>query len=236
MSQEAQEHPADVQKLIEDFQRSEGHYRFARWTVTFLVIATVVAHIYGLWGVIRDFRDNRTGEFAEALCAEAVIMAPAITEDASVMAERLYPHYAEAFQTTFERDWPKIQAQAHQEMELLDAHAQSQWPAITNGLMQIFLSSEDILAEELGTIMPPDDANRILDAYGEALLAEYETLIEEDLREHSELADEIGVLLEQLVATEPDIQHPVDMQSTIGMMLELVGTELQKDIDSGEDL
>ena len=46
-------------------------------------------------------------------------------------------------------------------------------------------------------------------------------------RPHIEVAQEIGVKLEKIVATVPDIQPPVDMKETLGILLELAGVELQ---------
>jgi hypothetical protein len=217
-----------AQELIAAYQLSEKRRAQARRSVTLVILGVIAIYVSLLWGTIRDFKVNHMSEFTAALGVEAVGLAPQVTADMRAMVNRLYPHYVSTFQMMFERDWPKIQAQGLKEMNALDEHARSRWPQIETEINNLVLTSEDVARDELGKFVSEADVQTIAIAYGEAIKGKVDVVLTTTLKDHVNVSKQIGENLEKMCATEPDIVKPIDMKTTLGMMLEVAGIEIQK--------
>lgn len=216
------------QELIAAYRQTGKNRALARRCITLLILGVILVHIGLLWAIIRDFRYNRMPEFVAAMSTEMANISPKFIDDVRDMVNRLYPHYVSVFQKMFERDWPKIKEITLEEMRLLDAHAQKSFPEIEKGIVEVVLTSEETLQEELNKFVSPAEVEETAVAYGKALQKKYDTFLSITFREHVNVSKEIGGNLEKIIAMEPDITQPVDMQEALGILLELVGTELQK--------
>ncbi len=218
-------------ELMAAYKRSEKQRAVTRRIVTLLLLAVIGTFIWQMWRTIRDFTDNRLPDFAAALGQEAVFLAPGATDKLRETANRIYPVYVAAFQRMIERDTPKLRAQATVEMGKLDAYAQQRWPALQENILDTLSSTTNIIADKLNTMIPAQDVDRVILAYGEAIHGQYGKTIVDPFQEHVELVEDIGRLLHELPSKEPDIAPPVKLQPALGMMLNLIGSELQKNIE-----
>ncbi|NQT94721.1 MAG: hypothetical protein HQ559_18335 [Lentisphaerae bacterium] len=144
------------------------------------------------------------------------------------MLNRLYPVYVESFQDVMERDWDKIRDEALRQTEQLDAYAKERWPLIQDEIAALAISAESSCREEFSPYLSDAEARNVCMAYGEALENKSEEILLERFSDHFEVAGNIGMNLELLLKTEPDIQTAPDMTEILGVMLELAGIELQK--------
>lgn len=213
--------------LVTAYEQSKRARSQARRSITLLILGVVIVYISLMWRAIVNFEAHRMPEFGAALSVEAGQLAPRVTRDLKVMAERLYPLYVDAFQKMFERDWPRMKEQGLKEMGLLQSHAYSRWPKIQSALMDVVTTAEVSTRKELAAIVDERDLEKISVAYGEALNSQLESLLKTTLKEHVEVAEKIGDNLIKITATEPDIKPPIDLRYNLGMMLELIGTEMQ---------
>jgi len=227
MDQDPKSASGDVEERTALCRRIEEQRTVVRRSISLLIVGVIAIGVCAIWATVTDFRYHRLTEFTAALNAEAARISPSLVRDARGMVNRLYPHYVTCFAEMFERDWDKMRTEAHTQIEMLDAYAQSKWPEIEKALLDVVLTSQDVLQEELHKVLPAAEARQIKLAYGEALEAKRDEIMSGRYRPHIEVAREIGVKLEQIVATEPDIQPPVDMKETLGILLELAGVELQ---------
>ena len=218
---------ADAQELIAAWRRAEKSRAVARRSVTLVVLGVIAVYGCLIWTVIQDFRTRRLPEFTAALSMEAGNLAPGLVADSRAIVNRVYPVYVQAFQNMFERDMDKMKDLVSSEMSTLNAYAQSKWPDIERETMNVVIASEEVVLEELGRFMTPAEAKRTTEAYSAALGTKYEALLSTTLKEHANIASEIGENLDRIAATEPDIQKPVSMNCAVGMLLERAGTGLQ---------
>ena len=218
---------ASTQALIETYQSGTRKRRRARRCITWLILGVVAAFGLGLRSIILDFTGRRAPDFRAALGDEAGRLAPRLGADLGAMSQRLYPVYAASFQSAFTRQGPEMQRLGLEEMRKLDAHAQACWPRIEAGLSDVVSNAESTAQTEMARFVTPQEAEGISVAYGAALQERLDTLMSTTLKQHVAVASEIGTNLSLLVATEPDIRSPVNMQNTLGMLLELTGVEMQ---------
>jgi len=214
--------------LIERLRRAEGKRAEARRSTALLIIGIVAIFVSLLYTTIIAF-PNRLPEFAAALNREFATIAPEAGEQVRNMMNRLYPHYTDAFTRVFERDMDKLQAEAMDHMAQLDSHAQERWPLVEQSIIELVVSTENCLRDELAAFLPQEEADRLCMAYSEALMTESDTFFKRRFEEHAKIAEDIGITLAEIAQTEPDIQRPQDMKDTLGAMLELAGLEMQKD-------
>ena len=155
-------------------------------------------------------------------------MAPKVADEMQAMMNRLYPRYVEAFQTMFERDMDKMQAECIAQMELIEAHARERWPDVEKGLGSFVFSVEETCKAELGQYVTAGDVETVRVSCGKALHERYEQLLAQRLRDHVAVAREIGENLDRMLAAEPDISRPIAITDALGVTLELAGLELQQ--------
>ena len=214
--------------LVATCRESEKARAFARRCVTLIILGVIIVHAGILFATVKDFQSNRVPEFWGAVSVEAANMSPQLVLDVRDMANRLYPHYVLVFQKMFERDLPTIQAKAEEEFGLLDAYGKERWPDIEQGIVDLMLTSEEVVRKELEKYVTPEEARDIAAQYAAAAGTKFEDILSNALSGHSEVAREIGENLEKMIETEPDIEQPVDMAEALGILLELAGTEMQK--------
>jgi len=218
------------EELIDAWRKAERGRVVARRSVVLLIIVVIAVHVWLLCGVFTDFRDNKIPEFTEEITSEGARICSQLAPDLTDMANRLYPYCVSAFQKRMEKDWPVVRSLALSEMDKLSDHADKRWPDIEDGIVDVLSVSESAIEEELAAILGPEEAGKVASAYDEALKEEYPVVFSGALKEHIALAEGIGTKLERMLDAEPDIQPEIDMQEALGVMLELIGTELQKGI------
>jgi len=216
------------QELVERLRAAQQKRAAAARSITLMLLGTVVVYVFLIWNSVLDFRRHRLPEFTAALNEEASHLAPKVADEMQGMMNRLYPRYVDAFQTMFERDMDKMQAECIAQMELLEAHARERWPDVQEELGSFVFSVEETCKAELGRYVAGGDAEAVCVSAGKALHEQYEQLLAQRLRDHVAVAREIGENLEKMLAAEPDISHPIAMTDALGVTLELAGLELQQ--------
>jgi len=217
-----------VKQLIAAFERSEKRNAQARHCITLMILGVILIHALLIWAVIKDFRHQKLPEFTAAMGVELGRMTPQLRADLTKIAERTYPLYIDACEKMFERDLPEMEKALNDELTALDEHAKERWPDIEAGVADILITAEEVIMDELSDILTPSDVDAIKAGYGAALLAKYDSLLRTHLANHAEIASEIGFNLNAIAESEPGIIPPVDLRATLGIMLELVGSELQQ--------
>lgn len=217
----------DAQVLIDAYQQSVRKRGAARRMITLLILSVVAVFGILLGSAFAHFRNSQMGAFRSALGAEVGQLAPRVGVELGGMAQRLYPVYVSSFEQMFAKQGPVMQQRGMEEMKTLDAYAQARWPRIEAGLTAVITNSEGAVQQELGRFLAPSQAQDISLAYGQALQGQLDTVLATELKEHVAIASMIGTNLTQILATEPDIKPPVDMQATLGILLELTGHDLQ---------
>jgi len=215
-------------EIIATYRAAERAQARARRSVTLIVIGVIAIHAGILVSTAVEFSNHRLPEFAAALSTEAANLTPRLVGDMRGLVNRLYPHYQEVFQQMFERDWATIEAKAQEEMRQLDQYAQQEWPKIEAGIVDVALTSEEVLQEELSRYISQEDARRIGVAYGVALEGKYNELLTSTFRDHVNVSREIGENLQRLMEAEPTLDESVSIHEATGLMLELMGVEMQK--------
>lgn len=215
------------QELMAAWRDSDRSRAFAHRCVTLIIIGVVAVHIGFMWVAVHDFYRLKTPEFAAEVSVQMAEISPMFVDELRGMVNRLYPRYVSVFEQMFERDYVVLRDTAKAEMRLLDEYAQKRWPDIENGIHDIVITAEEVALEEMGRFVTAPEAEEISAAYGAALQKKYDDVLTVRLRQHVALCEEIGANLEKLSATEPDIQPPIKLRSALGMMLELMGIELQ---------
>jgi hypothetical protein len=219
---------AEITALIEAHRSAERSRATARRSISLLIVGVIVIHLGLLWSALTDFRSRDFPEFLGAVGGELANISPRLVSDVQDMVNRLYPHYVHVFSQMFERDYPRMADTAHAELSKLDAYAQEKWPLIEGGIVDLTLTSEDVVREEMSNILSDDEVQRISAAYGAAIHNRFNEVLTTTLKEHVDLSREIGLNLDRMVATEPDLAQPVSMQEALGILLELAGSELQQ--------
>lgn len=218
----------EAKKLIATLRRLEKNRALARRCVSLLLLGVIAVNICLLWSAIMDFKNNRLPEFVSAMGTEMTYISPKFADDLTHMFNRLYPRYIAAFQKTFERDGPVIKEKADEEMRKLQDYAFKRLPNLEAGILDVRSASEHMVREEMSKFVTPEEAEQISEAYGKALQDKYNEILSTTLNEHVKVAEQIGDNLQEMIATEPDIKQPIEMQEALGILLELSGVELQK--------
>ncbi|GHB99190.1 hypothetical protein [Cerasicoccus arenae] len=215
-----------VDRLIEELQAAQRDRRNARNIMTALIAIVVVVFIFLGLQEINKFQEEELGEFATALSEEAGQLAPVIAKDLGEAFDRLVPVYEEAFVEVFKENEEEYYAILSDEYISLQQHAQGAWPKIEEAMAQLVVEQEETASAELMKFIPRDKLANLSVYYNEALQKYLSHYMEGKFAVNMEVSQDIINKLNQIAEEEDDLT-PGDVKYTLGLLLELVGLEIQ---------
>lgn len=216
-----------VDRLIEELQAAQRDRRNARNIMTALVLIVVVVFIFLGIQEVNKFQEEELDDFAVALSEEAGQMAPVIAKDIGDAFNRLAPVYEQAFVDVFEENEERYYAVLSDEYIGLQQHAQAAWPKIEEGLAELVVAQEETASKELSKYIPRDKLANLSVHYNQALENYLANYMEGKFAVNLEVSQDIINKLSQ-IAEEEDSLKPNDVKYTLGLMLELLGLEIQE--------
>lgn len=215
-----------MDRLIEELQAAQRDRRNARNIMTALIAIVVVVFVILGYKEVARFQEEELEVFAEALSIEAADLAPEIADDIGAAFDRLAPIYEQAFVDTFQENEEQYYELLSDEYIGLQQHAQAAWPKIEEALAQLVVDTEQTASTELAKFIPRDKLANLSIYYNQALenyLAEYmEGKFAVNLEVSQDIVNKLSV-----IAEEEEHLKPKDVKYTMGLLLELLGLEIQ---------
>lgn len=215
-----------VDRLIEELQAAQRDRRNARNIMTALIAIVVVVFVFLGYQEVSRFQEEELEVFAQALSDEAVDLAPDIADDLGAAFDRLAPVYEEAFVEVFNENEEEYYALLSDEYIGLQQHAQAAWPKIEEALAQLVVDQEETASKELQKFIPRDKLANLSVYYNQALEKYLSEYMEGKFAVNLEVSQDIINKLNQIAEEEQDLK-PDDVKYTLGLMLELLGLEIQ---------
>ncbi len=222
------------EQLIAAYRETIRQRTVARTCVSLAVLGVVVIYVFMIWNTVMQFKNERLPDFARALGVQFASLTPKMTAQVGGMVERLYPEIQAAVHQKASQNWPAIEGELHNQMLLLAKFAESRWPLIQQGIVQLIQLQRAAVHKELKDILDEDDAESISEAYGAALQKKYEDIVAMTLGSYGDVlvknAKEIGNVLNAMADKESKVRNPKEMQEILGILLELAGVHLQQNL------
>ena len=144
------------------------------------------------------------------------------------MVDRLAPVYVESFTTVLERDEEAYEKALTHELAMLEAYAQQEaWPEIEKALAKLVAEQEMALSTALDGMLDREQLEELSIAYRFALQDYLKEFYAEEFAEQDALAEEIISKL-QVIAETDTSNVPTDTRYLLGMLVELLGLEIQE--------
>jgi len=215
-----------VDRLIEELQAAQRDRRNARNIMSALIAIVVVVFVFLGYQEVAKFQDEELEVFADALSVEAADLAPQIADDIGNAFDRLAPIYEDAFVVTFNRDEEKYYEVLSEQYIELQQHAQQSWPKIEEAMAQLVVDQELTASQELEKFIPREKLANLSVFYNEALESYLSEYMEGKFAVNLDVSEDIINKL-SIIAEEEQTLKPDDVKYTLGMMLELLGLEIQ---------
>lgn len=215
-----------VDRLIGQLRQAQKARRAARNWMTALVAVIVLVFILLGVNAVKSFQKDEIDDFGIALGEEAADLTPLLLEEVNAAANRLLPAYEKAFIDEFTESQMAYVGVLQDEYVLLDQYAQQQWPKIEEGIAKFVVAQEDTAREALSQYVPEDKLVDLSEEYATAMQTYMEHFFEEHYTDKVIVAENIMEKLHQIAENEPDLP-PENSQYVIGMLLELLGLEMQ---------
>jgi len=213
-------------RLIDELQAAQRDRRNARNVMTAVIAAVVVVYVFLGIKEVNDFQDEELDEFGSALAIEITDLAPQIGEDLGEAFNRLGPVYQEAFVKVFQRDEERYYEVLSDEYIDLQRHAHGAWPKIEEALATLVIEQEDNAREELSRVLDEDMLTEMSIHYNRALEEYLTQYFEGKFAINLDVSEAIIDKLTKIAESENEL-NPTDSQYTLGLMLELLGLEMQ---------
>lgn len=215
-----------LDELIADYERARDSRNRARYVITAIILIIVLAYVLLAYLEVKHFKEYQTPEFGSALASEASDMAPMVLDELNASVNRLIPLYETTFYDTIDKNQEKLIGVLLDEYQLLQTHAQSQWPEIEKALAQLVLEQEENARTSLGEYVPEDKLVDLSETYQAALTAYLNQFFEKEFGDDMQIAEDIVTKLQVLSDTQTDVT-PADTQFILGMIIELLGMQMQ---------
>ena len=220
---------ATLQELIDALKEAQQERRHARnWISVLLLVIVAVFGYLGYEAVVGFQSEENMETFGTALQAELEEdLQPILSRELSGMAERVVPAFQDAFSRVVERDAPAYEEMVTTELVALEDHALDAWPLIQEGIAEMVAQQEMTTREALEAYIEPEELRRINAAYSVEVNDAIERMVERNFGTEAILAEDIMMKLELLAEEEP-APGLDDPQFILGMFIELLGYEMQR--------
>jgi len=213
-------------RLIDELQAAQRDRRNARNVMTALIAVVVVVFVFLGFQEVSEFQDEELEVFGEALSYEIAELAPEIGDDLREAFDRLGPVYEDAFVKVFNRDEEEYYEVLSDEYIGLQQHAQQAWPRFEEALAELVIEQEETARTELNRIVDREKLADISFYYNEALEEYLTEYFEGKFAVNLDVSESIINKLTRIAEEEREM-NPSDSKYTLGLMLELLGLEMQ---------
>ncbi len=222
-------------QIIENYQNAIKNRKIAKSTITLTIILIVVAYLYLIWKTVTDFREYQLPEFSATLSAEAADFMPIVVDKVKVMTDRLIPVYVSSFAKTYARDEEKYSQILVEEFDALEKKSTESWEKMEEAIAQMTLDQEIAASEALESIIGSRNISLISESYRQALQNKLEKTFSEHFEGHIKSSEQLFKKLQLIAESEPDLQ-PNDSQYFFGMLMELLGLQMQNYENDAENI
>lgn len=216
--------------LIARYHEAAQHRNIARRTIALIILMIVVVYIFLFYTTVVSFRERQLPEFAATLNDELTAYFPQVGEMVTDSFDRVAPRYVEAFARVYERDQELYLQLLSDEFQDLELYAKSQRPFIEEAIAQLVVDQEMTANSALRDIFDEIDLVHMSNDYKVALEIKLEKLFENHLTAHLQEGERIITKLTKLAESDPSEGLTSD-QITLGMVVELLGLEMQAEGD-----
>lgn len=223
--------PTASEKLIEAYREASQRRSTARRTVTLALICIVVLFGVMIWNEINTFRYHGIPVFSATLSAEATEYMPVVSERVAAMTDKVVNEYINAFSKVYTRDQDKYVQVLSDEFTALDTYSRNAWPAIEEQIAQLVIGQENATREALRGVLTEDDIGEVSMAYRLSMENYLTVMFETEFADQIQVGDQILNNLTDIAMTEPNAEVS-DSQYILGMLMELLGLEMQDASDA----
>lgn len=223
-----EEKPAtlSLDELIAKYERSRDDRNRIRFVITATITAIVLLFIFYGYLEVDNFASNQIPEFGAALANEASAIAPTIAEDLNSSVTALLPVFNQAFYQTIDENQGKMVDILLNEYQSLHHYAQEKWPAMEKAIAEMVLAQEENARQCLSQHVAAEKLAGIGAAYNQAISEYMSDFFQKRFGEDIVVAEEIVAKLQLLSDSEPNMA-PADAQFILGMLIELLGMQMQ---------
>lgn len=212
---------------IRRFLDAQTRLNKTRLRISLFIMLIFAVYLTLIYKTFADFRDNRLPEFSAELSTEAAQFMPRVTNDVRAMTDRLVPFYINTFSAQFANDEEIFSAVIVEEFDQLESFSAQSWIKIEEALAQLVVEQEEAATAALSGILSSEDMAKVSAAYHKALTNKMEAVMSQHFEAQISLGEDIIENLHTLTQVEPDV--PIDdTQYIFGMLMELLGLEMQK--------
>ncbi len=238
MSTETTTPPSDVDSLIEEFKQAQRDRRTARNWMTFLLSCVVIIFVVLVYFALQHFQEKDLAIFQEELGDGATELLPVIREQVNLSANRVYPVYQQALVDVYERDEEKYIEVLVEEYPKLKETAEQQWPKIREAVAEAAVELEISTRKELARVIEEERLELVMASYDREFSRYLEFYFEKFYGANMIIAEDMFAKIETIAEQEKDslpevdINNPLQRQYIIGMLVELLGMEMQLNAES----
>lgn len=217
--------------LISDYRAGVRKKVTARRSIFFALLAVILLNMYFFWNSANSFASNEMDNVAAELHKKLQPIAGETAEKLPKILKRLYPVYGQAFEEVFNERANDISDSLVKEYEALEEYSHNKWPKIEKAILNAIETQEEVVYAELGKILGPNAYPqaivRISENYRLAMEAKLGDLIDKTLKNHINVAEQIKKNADKLVNNPKANFEKLEMQEGVGIILELIGSEMQ---------
>jgi hypothetical protein len=218
---------AEADHLIHRLKSAQRSRRTARNLMTLLIVGVILVFL-GLWYFAFDsFDEQKQAALMDALTEEATYLMPEVQDQLVAAGERLIPAYRDAFSQTFAENEQAYYDLVETEFAKLEEHGQEAWPRIQQAINDLLFEQEQTVRTKLSEYLSDEELDALTQQYNEELSARLERYFRMRHSENIVLAEGLFDKLEALAEAEGSLPQ-ADTQYIIGMFVELLGIEMQR--------
>lgn len=229
MSQDTAPSNDALEQLMFALSQAQRDRRAARNWMSILLLVVLAVFLYLGYVTVQTFStdDVRMEAFYQALEAElSDDLGPLLESELREAAETVLPAYQDALTRVVERDADKYSEMLGEEFVELEAHLYTVWPKIQEGIAEMAIQQEEVTRNALMEYISPDQLYLINEAYSRELNLQMEQMIEQNFGQEIIIGQN---LFDKLALLAAEVEDPGldDTQFILGMMIELLGYEMQ---------
>lgn len=217
---------SDLDDAIAAYRKACQARNHARFMITAGLILIVAFFIFLDYQEVINFSENRTEEFGAALTQEVGELSPMALESVNATVQRLVPIYTETFYDSVDNNQERFSQVLVEEYQTLQTYAQDSWPAIEVAMAELVATQEDVARHKLLEYVPEDKLVKLSEVYRQSLEKQMNKLFAQNFGESMLVAENIVEKLQKVAALEENMA-PKDSQFVLGMLIELLGVQMQ---------
>ena len=151
---------------------------------------------------------------------------PVVSERVAEMTDMVVHKYIEAFSNVYAKDQDRYVQTLSDEFVALDQYSKNAWPLIEEQIAELVVAQENATREALRGVLTEEDIGEVSMAYRVSMESYLTVLFETEFSDQIKVGDQILANLTEIAQTEQDAEI-TDSQYILGMLMELLGLEMQ---------